>query len=269
MSTQSDAARSPVTGGWSRKVLWWVGVLLTTMFGGVITIPGLLALGLVESGFTPIAVALVSAAIVASIIASWVGTLLAPDHTRSRLLAVFGVAAAAAAVSSVVILVLLQIPAVVKLIPAAVGLRAEIFLPWVLASAVIVLSAAWAAWRFRTPRERMGRDALGALIVAIFALIFVLYQYGGVELLLDLVGFSGLGDQYLSTTRYISPLTLIGVGESVATIALGVGLGIWRFRGPGARLGRDAAITLVLVGCITPIVAGTYLVAYLLGTTSG
>jgi hypothetical protein len=172
--------------------------------------------------------ALVIVPLFAAMSASWAGTLLAPDRTRTRLLPVVGITLAASAVIGTIVagggaLVsqqMLRTPVIEAII---MTLDVLILLLPLLA---LVLSASWATWRFRTPRGRMGRGAKLTLAVAV-AVFFV--QRFPVVLFIPGALYDWL---------------------SMASVALGVVLATWIFRRLGDRLGMDGAITLCLVGLV-------------------
>jgi hypothetical protein len=74
-------------------------------------------------------------------------------------------------------------------------------------------------------------------------------------------------------TVFGSLSAVAGVGLSVsvgiAAVALGVVLARRRFRDPEDHVGRDAAVTLGLVGLPAPIFFGAYYLASAFGLTSG
>jgi hypothetical protein len=86
----------------------------------------------------------------------------------------------------------------------------------------------------------MGREAVLALALAV--VVYVIDQ-------LHIFG--------MITIRGLFGETWLAIALSIASVALGVWLAVWRFRRRGDRLGMDAAITLGLVGLATLISAGT------------
>lgn len=97
-------------------------------------------------------------ALFASLAAGWVGTLIASDRTRSRLLIVLGSSETAAAIMAVGGFLVLR---------SAVGSSALLpVLPLLflgLGIAVIALASSWTALRFRSPRRGLAQDVLATL----------------------------------------------------------------------------------------------------------
>jgi hypothetical protein len=152
-----------------------VAALLGGTIGGMLVLP----LGLIVYEFILWPLTLGFGALLAAICASWVGTFLAPDATRSRLLPVVAVSEVTAAV---VALCLVAVGVLVRPRFPAVGamLGPPAFLLG-LCMVVIALSASWAAWRFRGPGRRSGRDALITLVLlgsGVLILVATLYVAG-------------------------------------------------------------------------------------------
>lgn len=143
-----------------RRAAALVAALICGTFVGMLVLP--FGLVVVEPIIFPLTFGI--AALFAALGASWAGTLLGSNHTSSRILPVVGVSEAMAGI--VVILFLIT----------AVG---ESML-WYLGSPAIVLggvmvliglSASWAAWHFRKPVRRIGRDALMTLGLVVSAMV--------------------------------------------------------------------------------------------------
>jgi hypothetical protein len=64
------------------------------------------------------------------------------------------------------------------------------------------------------------------------------------------------------------PRAIYGLGLSVLILALGASWATWRYRRSRDRLGRDAALTLGLVGLAPLVVIGAVYLASLFGLTS-
>lgn len=107
-------------------------------------------------------------ALFAAIGAGWVGTFLASDQTRSRLLAVVGVSEATAAIVTVIGFLLLLFPAF------AFSVLGILFVQYGLGMVVIALVASWATWRFRSSRTHMGWDAMLTLVLAGLAPLIIM-----------------------------------------------------------------------------------------------
>ncbi len=150
-----------------------VSVLLVALICGTIVGSLVLTLGLVLHEFIVWPLAFGVGALFAAIGAGWVGTLLASDHTRSRLLSVVGVSEAIAAVVAVIGLVLRRLP----------GLEVPLFGSMVLSGTMlfglgmvpVALGASWATRRFRSSGpHRLGKDVgitMGLLALAALALV--------------------------------------------------------------------------------------------------
>ena len=97
-------------------------------------------------------------ALFAALAAGWVGTLIASDRTRSRLLIVVGTSEAVALVVAVGgFLVLRSAIGSSALLPVL----SVLFLG--LGMAVIALASSWTALRFRSPRRGLAQDILATL----------------------------------------------------------------------------------------------------------
>lgn len=155
MTDRADTVGPPTLGGKTKRAAWRVGVPVVAVVGGLVGGGVVLSWGLVAPFLIVWPLTLGSCALVSALGASWVGTLLAPDLTRSRLPRVVVASEVAAVVLAVTFL----------LIPLPPG-----FL--LLASTVIVgLVTSWATWRFRGPAGRMGWGvAAVVLAVAVLAL---------------------------------------------------------------------------------------------------
>lgn len=232
-----------VSGGRIRlkRLVWRIGVLIAALLGALLALP-MLVLGLVVAMPVVLILTLTAAALFATLGAGWSGTLLAPDHTRTRLLLVVGVCEAIAAVLAIVMSMLEAFVDVFIVVPAAV--------------IIVVASASWATWRFRGPRGRMAWTArlTLALAVAVFVVSYELLSSG-------YIGSSLLG---LLFYLPIAPLPFV-VGVGVASVVMGAVLAVWRFRRRGDQLGMDAAVTLGLVGVGPLLIIGVLSVAELLG----
>jgi hypothetical protein len=173
------------------------------------------------------AVALIIPPLVAAMSASWAGTLLAPDRTRTRLMPVVGITLATSAIIGMIVVAggalvsqeILRTPVIEAII---MTLDVLVLLVPLLA---LVLSASWATWRFRTPRGRMGRGAkltLGLAVAVFLAGQLPLYVAG----------------------------VFINDWLNIASVALGLVLATWIFGRRRDLLGMDAAVTLCLVGMV-------------------
>ena len=230
-----------------KKVVWRIGVLIAALLSALLTLP-MLALGLGVAMPVVSLLMLIITALFAGISASWFGTLLAPDNTRTRLLPVVGICEAIAIVLAILVSALSALMDVFIVIPVGV--------------IIVALSASWATWHFRNARTRMGWTARLklALAVAMFAVSYELLSTG-------FIGSSSLGLLFylpIDLLSYIDPLYFV-VGASVASVALSVILAMWRLQRRADQLETDAAITLGLVGLAPLIFIGTLYIAELYG----
>jgi hypothetical protein len=207
--------------------LWLFGVFAISFVVSAFVGFLVLLMGMEMPGAVVGAVALIIPPLFAAMSASWAGTLLAPDHTRTRLLPVVGITLAPSAVMGLIVTAggalvsqeMLRNP----VIRAIIG-TLDIFI-FLIPLLVILLSASWATWRFRSPRDRMGRGAKLTLALAVAVL---------------LVGQLPL---------YVAGV-FVNDWLNMASVALGVVLATWVFRRRGDLLGMDASITLCLVGLV-------------------
>lgn len=100
--------------------------------------------------------AFVLGALAAAIGAGWVGTIMASDDTRSRLLLVFAISEATAAVVAIIGFLVLQTPLVKSSFLLSI-------LSFLVGMGIVVLGASWASVRFRSRGSRPRLDALATL----------------------------------------------------------------------------------------------------------
>lgn len=222
---------------------WRIGVPVAAVLGGFIGGYVVLTWGLVTPFFIVAPLAAGIGALIAALGGSWAGTLLSPDGTRTRLLPVVLASEVTAALAVIVL--------IAPMLPGPLIFR------FALATLIIALGASWATWRFRGPRGRMDRGAAITLVLAVIVLILTLLVLNG-SVIRGLFGpLSGV---------VAIPL---GVLSGVAAVILGVVLMRGRYRGPEAVMGREAALTLGLIGLPAPVFYGAYYLAFSLGLTSG
>lgn len=218
-------------------MLWRVGVPVVAVVGGIFGGGAILSWGLVTPFFIVWPITIGSAALVSALGAGWVGTFVATDGTRSRLLAVVGISEVAAGVLAVAFLS-------VPLPPGFLLLGAV---------ATIAAAASWSTWRLRGPGERIDRGVAALLVLATAVLV------------LGLLGLSGYLPGALAGPGGIG----LTVSAGLVAVVLGAVLFARRPDDPGRRLGREAAATLGLAGLPAPVFFGAYYAALLLGMTSG
>ncbi len=226
-----------------RSIFWRAGVAIVALAGSFVGGYVILPWGLVTPLFVVWPLALGFGALLAALGAGWTGTLLAPDRMRSRLLRVVLASEVAAAVLALAFSILPILAPLIFLLAFGAG--------------VIALVASWSAWRFRGPGGHVGLDGGLTLLLATAVLTLGLLSLDGTVI----------------RTVFGSLSVLAGVGLSVsvgiAAVALGVVLARRRFRDPEDHVGRDAALTLGLVGLPAPIFFGAYYLASVFGLTSG
>ena len=215
-----------------RPIFWRAVVPVVALMGGFVGGCVILPWGLVTPLFVVWPLALGFGTLLAALGASWIDTLLAPGLTRSRLPWVVLAAEVTAAALAVAFS---SVPMLVPLI-------------FLLAFGAVVIASAtsWAEWCFRGPGERVGRDVGFTLVLATAVLT------------LSVLSLNGSG---------VRPVRGVSVG--VAAVVLGVILARRRFPGPGDRIGKDDATTLVLAGLPAPLFFGAYYLASLFDLTSG
>jgi hypothetical protein len=128
-------------------------------------------MGLCIPGFIIWPLTLVVAAVFAALGASWVGTILAPDRTITRLLPVV-IASEVAAILAAIFVLTGAIPAVMQ----AEGWVRAYHRMYLFGAAMVVigLATSWAVWRFRESERRLIRDAFSTVgLAGLGALVFV------------------------------------------------------------------------------------------------
>jgi hypothetical protein len=239
MMGRGNATRGPVL----RLFLWRAGIPIVALaggfLGGYVTLPW----GLVTPLFVVWPLALGFGALLAALGASWTGTLLSPDGTRTRL---SRVVLASEVVAAALALAFSILPILVPLI-------------FILAfgAGAIALVASWSAWSFRGQGGRIGLDGGLVLILATAVLT------------LNLLSFDGTVIRAVFGSLSVVAGVGLSVSVGIAAVALGVVLARRRFRGPEKRLGKDAAVTLGLAGLPAPVFFGAYYTASFFGLTSG
>jgi hypothetical protein len=246
-----------------RKGLWRFNIfavaLLSALLVGVPMLP--YGLELPEPVLVPLVLIIV--ALFAAVSASWAGTFLAADQTRTSLSPVVGVSIGTAAVMALVV-----VQGSPLLSPAILaGLRSLILLAPML---LVALSASWAAWHFRSPSARMGREAMMtlALAVAVFCVALLPERLLGFSAMFNIVPENVQNFMFSHMLLGRVYVYILGVSVaswvSIVSVIVGVTLAMWRFRRRGDRLGMDAALTLGLVGLAPLIITGTFYFSYVL-----
>ena len=148
-----------------RWILWRVGVPVAALLGGYVGGIVILPWGLVTPLFVVWPLALGFGALLAALGAGWVGTLLSPDGTRTRLSRVVLVSIAAAAILAFVFALTPMLAPLIYFLALAVG--------------VIALVASLSAWRFREHGGRIGLEGGLILILASAVLALALLSFDG------------------------------------------------------------------------------------------
>ena len=164
--SQSQQATEPED-SWSIKLLVAALVSLICSLGAdaVLVLPYVLSSEPWRMWFAAFGIG----ALFSALAAGWVGTLIASDRTRSRLLIVVGTSGAAAAVVAVGGFLVLR--SAVLLSSALFPVLPVLFLG--LGMVTIVLAGSWAALRFRSPRRGLAPDILATL--GLLALMMVIH----------------------------------------------------------------------------------------------
>jgi hypothetical protein len=235
-----------------RVLVHQLGVVGAAFVGGMFGALSVFPLGLVVHEFVIWPLTLIIGALFAAILAAWIGTLLAPDQMRSRLLAIVGAAEAIAVVVALVYLLALPLWSV---------------LPWIfsariyslgLCMLIVALSASWATGRYRSSRGRLGWDGgimLGGAVV-IAALLILLSGAGT---------WIGAPESLYLRLPTSTPSLIVWTGLVIVTG--NTILVRWYARSPEQELRRDAALTLGLISLAPLVVIGTVYLASRVGLT--
>jgi hypothetical protein len=154
----------------------WLATFLAGLLGGGLGLLLVLPLGLVVIEWVIFPLALAVGALLAALAAGWVGTWLARDGTRTRLVAAV---AASEAAGLVLALVVLGVPAFRQ------ALLGPVIRITVVAALVLAIVASTATLTYRRPRGEARRDL--ALTLVLLALAVV-----GVPAVVALAGLAGL-----------------------------------------------------------------------------
>jgi len=204
------------------------------------------ALGLGVPIFVPGPLALGTSALLATLAAGWVGNIVLPDEqqrTRSRILPIL-----AASVGGI-ILALLVGSALLFAVPRLLSISDPYaMIPVTLAIyavclAILALTTSLATWRLRAPRSgRLGFDGATALGLSVAGPIIL-------SPLIPIMGSGGTQSAYVQAG--------IGVGLALAVVGAALMARRSRREPEGHGLGRDAALTLSMVGLWTAVIIGT------------
>lgn len=228
-------------------MLWKVGVPVAALLGGAVAAMCVILVGLTTSMVVVWPLALGIGAAFAGLAAAWVGNLSSPDGTRSRLSLVLLVSEAGAVVA---VLLAFALTAWAPSTPLAAPV----------ALFVVAAAASAATRRFRGERGRLGRDGVAALVLSAVGVIALFATSPGGSWVLEGAGVlppEGLlaGSAGRAVMLFVS-LVFTSLGALVA---------IRRSRNPGFGLGRDAGVTLGVIGLTAPVFQGTLYVVCLAG----
>jgi hypothetical protein len=161
------------------RVLSVLATFIAALAGSIVGMILILPLSLVVHEAVILPLALAVAALLAALSASWTGTLLTPNHTRTRLVRVVAATEAAATLVALLLIALLSIDAAMVMTilptPAVIG---------GVASLVLALSATVATGHFRRSQYIAGRDAILTVaflvlaVVSVPAVLFVASLFG-------------------------------------------------------------------------------------------
>jgi hypothetical protein len=216
---------------------------LAALAGGVAGATPVFVAGLVVNVSLVGPLAVLTGSLLAALSAGWVANLLygAPERTRSRLWAIFGVSLLAAVMG-----VALGFAAAEVVIALGIGLSLVAVLVVYLPGAVVfVVATSVATWRLRAPVDG-GLDQAGVSALALSAAwVGFLVLVGGL-----LTGFAPEGFNV-----GLPVLALLGVG-GVAVTLLGASLAV-RSSAQGNVMSRDAALSLGLLGLAPLVILAT------------
>ena len=157
-----------------RKLPYWGGTLLVALVGSLPAIFFVLVLGLIASEYVIFPLALFVTALVSSVAASWAGTWLSPDGSRTDLPRVVLATLAVGGIGALLVLANLALRLV---------LLGPIFYLALVCGVLLAVAASLATWRFRTTKApaREGLLTLGLLVLAVVSVplvIFVAWLFG-------------------------------------------------------------------------------------------
>lgn len=223
---------------------------MVALIGGVLGSAPIYVMGLVVPIFIVGPLALLTGCLIATLSAGWVANLSsngASSQTRSRFGAIFAVALAASLAG-----LLAGMAGGFAVNEFGIGMRFGVDVAIVYLPGAILFSAATtiAVWRFLTPAsERLGFLGGAALVLAAAWLGLIVFVGS------SLVGGPGYRLLY-SLAPGLDIMVLFGV--SFILTVIGIFLVIRFFRGGAGRgLQRDAVLSLVAVGLMPAVIAGT------------
>ncbi len=230
-----------------KLVLYRLVVPLAALIGGTAAFLSIFVLGLAVPGLVILPLTLLGAALFAGLGAAWTSNFIAPDSTRSRLPGVLLFSLISTVLAGLATLI-------VNLVLAAVGMYAIVFgavLFYGTAAVVLAGGTSLAVFRLRGPRGRLGIYGAAALLLSgLWTVATVLLSPGGYLV-------SGVQDGIFQS-RSESEVYGTAAAVGLALAALGIFGTVRGFREASGRasLGRDAALTLALVGLYPPVAIG-------------
>lgn len=221
-----------------RRVWWRAGVPAAALVGTAVGFFSVIVLGLTAPMILVWPLALGVGAALAALAATWVSNVSSPEGSRGLLLAIFLVSEVAAALAVGAAFVLTASTILTPLsIPVALVL--------------VVVGASGAAWRLRgSGSGHLHWDGSAALVLSAAgaALLFALSPGG--SWILEGLGLYSPENEFADSSGY-------GAMVWVSLVVLGLAIAIRRSGTPGEERGKDAGITLGLVGALLPIIQGT------------
>lgn len=233
--------------GRARELLWKVGVPLAALLGSATATLCVILVGLTTSMVIVWPLALGIGAAFAGLAATWISNFTSLDGTRARLPFVLLTSEAGAVLAILLAFVF----------TASTSLT---FLAAPVAVLVVAATACVGTWYFRVEGSRLGQGGLAAFVLSVVAAIILFAVSPGGSWILE-----GAGILPSHSLLASSAGLFLSLFSSLALVVLGVWIATRSSRRPGLELGRDAGVTLAVIGVIAPIFQGTLYVACLAG----
>lgn len=223
-----------------RPILWKMGVPVAALVGAAMGFFSVIVLGLTVPMILVWPLALGVGAALAALAATWVSNFSSPEGSRGLLLAIFLVSEAAAALAAAASFVL---TASTSLTPLAIPV----------ALLLVILAASGAAWRLRgSGSGHLGWDGSVALVLSAVGVAVLFALSPGGSWILEGLGLNSPENEFAGSPGYGAM-----VWASLVLVVLGLATAIRRSGTLEGVMGKDAGITLGLVGVLLPIIQGT------------